>query len=358
MRRFLWLSLAIMACAPDKDDSTEQDSGLTADTGSEDPDVDMDTGGSGTEKGMVVTVIPDGDAESLRVGVTQIWLGDDELSVGELIAEGVVEDGQAQIMLSDPDIGTLTDDGTGIGAGLYTVALRRDEDGDGAVGGEEPIVGVSEVALLYLSMEPEEGSDYWGLPQGWTALGLFVGNEESTYIADIDAIGIDQNLQSQDELTIAGDSDVPDGPLDLFRVSAIPADVDYTAEVMSHLIFDEKLESSWEATISGEPHPAHLSNPEDSIVAAMELPVAYADVDESESLDLAVDSILHHICHEGRPVVVFWIPEVRDLAWGIQLMSSDVDIGWSAWALAGEEAVPLSSEQGTALSANSACVLE
>ena len=52
----------------------------------------------------------------------------------------------------------------------------------------------------------------------------------------------------------------------------------------------------------------------ESMVSAIEVPIAYVDIDESEDLNFAFDETLYAVCSDGQPFVLFWVDEVVDLA--------------------------------------------
>jgi hypothetical protein len=297
------------------------------------------------------------DSEGLGVGVRRVWLGEEEILAGDLISEGVIDDGQADLSLPIPDTEALDDDGTGFLYATYTVALREDENGDGAVDEDEPILGVSEILLYYLAEEPTSDTGFQGLNAGWNALGLLVGDGEN-YIGYLDAIGIAQNLQVNEELTIAGEFDVAEDSTEPIRLTALPLQVEeYSSQVWSSLVFDEDLTPTWEASVSGTPHPSHRNKDTESPFSVLEVPIAYLDSDESESLHPMADETLHGVCLGDLPVVLFWIDPIRDLPLAIVLPLSGIGPGWSAWTLDSGELLPLDADQHTQLSAHTDCQL-
>jgi hypothetical protein len=371
MSRLLWLILGLMACSGDKD-SKQEDSGSvipgdSADTdGSEEGGETGDSSDSGQDDsgGMssdaVLTVIPEGDADGLVVGVAQFWVDEVGVEAGELMGSAVVEDGIAIIGLPTPDEADLLDDGSGVLTATYVAFLRRDEDGDGLPGETEPVVGVSEVWLFYIAGELDSGSESFGLQLGWNAILFDLVGDELPVLHDLEAFPLGQNLVAVDSIDFSGGSDVSDTPADPIRLTAIPIDVEMSDDIWTSLVFDEQLSSTWAVEVRDRPHESHFVKDEDALPSALELAIAYVDVDESGDLNGA-DETLYGVCFGEKPLLLMWIDELRDLNDAITAPLVGLGIGWSGWAIdlsGGAAAERLDEKQLTQLSAEASCSLE
>jgi hypothetical protein len=371
MSRVLWLALGLGGCTGDKDAETEdsgsEDSG-SEDSGSEDSGSSGDTGDTGgSASGSTATILVDG--EGLVAGVAQFWVDEGGVSTGEFLASAEVQEGSATLALPTPEESDLTDDGSGVLVGTYALYVRSDENGDGEMGDDEPIHGVAQTRLLYLSGTLDEDSKAFGLVPGWNAIWFDLEGSEVAVLIDLDQVPLELNLLATEELSFGGTSAVPDSPADPIRITAFPLDVDTTDDVWANLVFDEQLSSTWEVELSGRPHDSHIVDAEGTLPSALELPIAYVDIDETEDLS-GGDETLYGACFEvesksgslvDRPVLLMWIDELTGLTDAITAPLVGLSVGWSGWAIdiAGlEPPLRLDSSQLTQLSAESRCVLE
>ena len=121
-------------------------------------------------------------------------------------------------------------------------------------------------------------------------------------------------------------------------------------------MFDEVVTSQWSVTVSEPPPATHMSLLSEIGPSAMEVPVVYVDVDESGSLNLESDEIMHHICFEDAPIVLQWRAELRDLSMVLSLGSEVPSIGWSVTLSSSTHR--LEENQMNQLIAESSCRME
>ena len=233
---------------------------------------------------------------------------------------------------------------------------------------DEPILGVSETRLLYISGTVAKDGKTFGLVEGWNAVWFDFEGEESAVLYPLDEVSLDLNLASNPSLSFGGTSEVPDTPADPIRVTAFPIDVEATDDVWMNLVFDEQLTSTWQVELTAPPHDSHLVMEEGKLPSALELPLAYLDVDESGDFNDG-DESLYSVCAEiemetgiiQRPLLLMWIEELTQLSDAITAPLVGLAVGWSAMAIdpAGlEPPIPLDESQLAQLSAESSCILE
>jgi hypothetical protein len=308
------------------------------------------------------------DGEGLLAGLAPFWVDEDGVSAGELLSSGVVQDGDASLALYTPDDSELEDDGSGALIGSYVVFVRRDDSGDGVLDEDEPILGVAETRLLYISGKLSKKSEAMGLVLGWNAVWFDINGSEVPIVYGLDEIPLELNLTINESLVFGGTSEVPDTPADPIRLTAFPLDVEINDDVWMNLVFDEQLSSTWEVELSGRPNDSHMVIEEGKLPSALEIPMAYLDVDESEDLNNG-DETLYGVCAEvevdsgviQRPLLLMWIDELTNLSDAITTPLMGLVVGWSGWAIdsAGNEPpVQLDASQIVQLSAESSCVLE
>ncbi len=354
MIRLLGLVCGLSACSGDKDSSSD-DSGI--------PGVGqaLDTSDTG-ELGFVdrVTVVVEGEAEGLLVGVAQYWFDVDGLIAGSALSWNPVQDGSATLGLQTPDKSDLVDDGSGALMGTFAVFLRRDEDGDGIPDDDEPILGIAETRLLYVVGELEKESAESGMAEGWNAIWFPLEGEGAAVLHDLAAFPLEVNLNMTESLAFSGTSDVPEEAADPIRLTALPMEVEDSDDIWIHRVFDEQLSSTWATEVRGDPHESHVITEEGKLPSALEVPIAYLDIDESEDLNDG-DEMLYGVCFEEQPLLLMWIDELTNLSDAITAPIIGLQIGWSAWALDPAGMQPpqqLDEIQVTQLSADSLCALE
>ena len=344
MIRAFALPMVLSACAGDKDSIDSQ-------IGSRD-DSSVRDSGQANQHDHSVRITVEGSGEGRLVGARHMQPGD----LGDVWAQELVEDGEAFLVLNTPNAAVLADDGFGVGHAMFLLVLRQDENENGFVDNDEPIHGIAETQLLYLDDEPSSNSQFAGYGSGWNA---WIPSESGANRAgqeELISIEIVASLAPVDNLILSGTSDVPSKPADPIRVTAFPLETKPVDGEWTGLIFDEVLTSQWSLTISGNPDSTHVNQTSDRGPSAMEFPVVYIDVDESGSLHLETDEILHHVCFDEGPIMLQWLAEIRDLSVALSSLDVRPTIGWSV--VVSSSTQWLDAEQMTQLSADSSCLME
>lgn len=337
------LALGLMACTTDQD-AVDSQSVVSDDTSIHDS-------GQRNQHHSSVRITVEGSREGHLVGARQMQPG----MLGDVWVDDSVVDGEAWLSLSPPNMSELTDDGFGVGHAVFLVVLRADENGNGVLDIDEPIHGIAGTQLLYLADDPNPGSPFEGFVSGWNVWRPSEAAESGVDSAELEPIDIVASLAPVETMTLAGTADVPAEPADPIRMTAFPLETEPVSGSWSEVVFDEVLTSQWSVTISDPPSSDHLNRESDLGPSGMEVPVVYIDVDESGSLHLDTDEILHHVCFEGSSILLQWVAELRDLSLVLALEQLP-PIGWSVTA--SSKAQWLDSEQMSQLRAEAGCQME
>ena len=189
---------------------------------------------------------------------------------------------------------------------------------------------------------------------GWNALHFSATDADPALVDPLD-IPLSTNQLPTLALTLSGTWAASEGP-DGYGIFAAPYAL-FIGGSVNDWLYDAPAEADWSITFEGEPDDDHfteldfLSEP-----GALEVPLAYVDLDGSGSFDLS-DAPAFAACQDDVPVGALWLPSPTDLGLALSLASQGIAPGWLALTLGDGEGLP-DPDRLDALVISESCVIE
>ncbi|MDP6932802.1 MAG: hypothetical protein QGG40_07785 [Myxococcota bacterium] len=308
----------------------------------------------------------------------------DELWVGETLAATPVTCGTAVVGVgTPPGIEELfPEQFPGLEGAFFLPTILEDEDGDGQVGEGEIYLGVGLATPVYLRGEIPEFLSEVGVSEGWSVLQF--DSEEGGSVApevfESSHIPLPANLWPVERLELSGAVGetgsagegalrAEDGmaftpamglalvPIQLVGGPAAEADTGGDRD----LLLDGPLQPDWSMVVEGRPPDDHMYVDDVlDIPVAVEVPVAYEDLDRDGAFDIeTLESPLLATCHDGRRVTLNYHSALDDLMYAMFFAVLDYDIGWMLLETQadGSDAIKLSGTSLHALEISQDCEL-
>jgi hypothetical protein len=316
----LALSLSLLAC--DGGEIELDDTGPEADT---DTDTDSDTD---TDRSGDLTFLIDGEITGTAITLSLFNFGDQEPSVGDVMHAEAVTSATQTVTVAGPADDDLQEIDPGqfpdLMAAYYIAAVHLDTDADTEIDLEEQVVGVGSHFVVYLENVPADLQAF-GLDEGWNAL-AFVEGQDFPDIGDVEGVDLPLSLFPQDSVSIGGTYG-GSYDLDSTRFAAVAGPMLEGGSV-SELLVDEAGAESWSWSVEGAPPEDHFMDVDGSY-AAIELPMAYLDNDESGSFT-GGDTPTSVACKDGLPAVLWYSPGTSDVLYAWYASSFGLNFGWQA----------------------------
>jgi hypothetical protein len=214
---------------------------------------------------------------------------------------------------------------------LYVPALHIDTDGDGLPQNGESYTAVGMTWAVFITGEIPESFGKLGVQEGWNA--IIVSKHDDPEFGDPVNISMPVNLAPNLELVAGGAlSFDPDG----MRVMLISGQT-FTGGTSLGPLLDAPLTDPWELILSGPPAAERFYEiPEMGMTAAVEVPLSYADTDNSGDFDETVDQALYGACSDGSMVGFLWLPPPTDLHAAFAVAQLGTGTGWMGVSLSEE----------------------
>lgn len=251
---------------------------------------------------------------------------DEELSFGDTITSAEITSSSQTIALPEPDPSLLIEIKPGLSLAIFVPTAHNDSDKDAAYTNGEVINGVGLITAAYIDGElpPETG-----LVAGWNAVDIgWVEEVDGLFPYPIDEVPLSMNQSPREELRleIANDVFLPSNDIGL---AVLPSAL-FKESDLSGLIYDDIIGDNATVELDGAPPADHFSDI-DLVSLAGEIPLTYADADDSGDFSLDADVVLSAICLDGDPISLFYIAPTTDLQTALQFaMSDDIQVGWNA----------------------------
>jgi hypothetical protein len=212
----------------------------------------------------------------------------------------------------------------GLTAAYYISAVHLDKDGDAEIDSDEQVVGVGTHFAVYLENVPADLVAF-GLADGWNAL-AFVEGQDFPDIGDVDALDLPLSLYPVDSISVGG---TYGGSHDLHQTRfATLAGPMFEGGAVDELLIDEAGAETWSWSISEAPPEDHFMDV-DGQYAALELPMAYLDNDQSGGFT-GGDSPTSVACYDGLPALLWYSPGTSDVLYAWYATSFGLNFGWQA----------------------------
>jgi hypothetical protein len=273
-------------------------------------------------------------------------MGGGDLSFGRVAYSAAVEQDTVGVPFGVPPEDELQEvDATnapGMKIAAYVPALHVDSDRDGTYTAGETYVGVGLAWPVYVSGPVPSELAAFGIVEGWNGM-EFTSDGSPPILHDLAALPIATNLAEHTSITVGGSYAASTGS-DSERVALIPGAL---PEAPGSAIYDEVLSNPWTITLDGAPPADHFSELDGIGNAALEMPLAYTDVDASAGLSEG-DTPIAYACWETIPVGLLYVPGVTDLVKAVSWTQYGLGAGWmavpfdgSAMQLTGDELLSL-----------------
>ncbi|MCP4808957.1 MAG: hypothetical protein GY913_00085 [Proteobacteria bacterium] len=354
----LTLTLGLFGCSKDDgtivvDSGVEGDADTDADSDSDtdadsDADTDSDTD-TDVEYNETITFVIDGDWENTGIAMTFAEIGDEGIFGGETDS-GTVVTGATQSVTPDRPTGDELQEIEDV-PGLFIsfhVADWHADDGNGDFDEGEEILGVSEPYLTWIEGEMPAEFELVGFQLGWNAL-LFEEGSDLPTALDTDAIPLGANIAYSESVTMGGTSDYTD------RLAVLPFTAFEDGTGIDELLYDDELGATWEFTLSGAPPESHMFE-EETAAFALELPLAYADSNESGGPDDG-DALQSTSCLDGLVVGAMYVAPPATPIEAFMAIFQGLEFGWNAVQFPEEDGPPVVVEDATGLAIDGSCTL-
>jgi hypothetical protein len=267
------------------------------------------------------------DAESNELQLYNVKMVQEGFDIDEIAAAtAVVTDETFTLSMPEPDSSAFAEfdsNHPGLEIAMYLPALH---DGDVFTG-----VGMHWLAYAQGDIPKEYAS--FGVVAGWNVFvfSYSVDSNPSMALGSIEAIFVESNLISVDEITVGGIYSGDSNPEDL-RLTALPLMLLKSGETDFTPVADEALGEPWSLTLSGSPDDDHFTLDEVAgAETALEVPSAYFDLDGDESFDLSSDPVDGYSCTlGGQTVALSYTSSFDDLLSALYWISSGWNVGWTA----------------------------
>ncbi len=327
----MFLSLVFACTAPESDPKDDADTGDTADTDTADTDTadtdtaDTDTADTDTDTGSNgrsadVTFVFDEDASGRTLALYRFdALGGDGVAEAST-AFGVTGLSQT-VTLDGPPAEDLTviDGYPNTSAAFYAPVLFGD-DGNLTLDDGEVVAGASTVYLAYIEGELPSELAIYGIVLGWNALDLTTGTAPDPH--PLNAVPVPANLlPAPATMSGAGDG--------LSRVALVPGQFFDGEALPAELVFDESWDADFSASFVDAPGADHLTDFDDGLRAALEVPTLYLDSDVSGGFS-AADTVVGTLCvSSGRGIGALWLPDVTTADVAVYWAQNRFRAGWN-----------------------------
>lgn len=222
----------------------------------------------------------------------------------------------------------------GMKVAYYLAALFIDTDANGAINGDETVVGLSHTWLVYAT--GTIGADYatQGLITGWNA-GTFDA-DPATYVGPF-GVQLAADLTTVDTLEIGGTFAASTSDTRLALVPNVVAGGGTVAD----LLYDEATSDTWTVTVDGIPADDHFEAEAGySNAVALETPLVYTDDDADGGYTLG-DTITAYACTDDGYLQVGYLPPPHSVASAMVLSQSGLKPGWFGKSLDGASGHPV-----------------
>lgn len=313
------LPVTLAACTGKGDDTGDTDMDTDTDTGTAPPaDFTFALSGAYTDSTLTLTWL---DFASL---------GSQTLATGDVRYSGIVTGASAGVPFGEPleedrqEIDPVNAPGFTLSG--YIPGLHVDTDGDGLLSGTEAYAGVGLAWPVFVGGEvPADYLDL-GMVAGWNAL-QFVPDSEIPLLHDITAIPLDALLAERESITFGGSLAGDDT-----RLFVAPAAI-FEGGTVADYVYDDVVSDPWSVTLDSRPAADHFSELEGLGLAALEVPLAYTDNDQSGSYTDG-DTPTTAACFNGSAVGLLYLSGVTDLLTGWSLTMQGLGTGWLGLSLA------------------------
>ena len=343
----------LVGCTSSKavDDTAADDTAANDDTSADSDSAIDDTATVPPDFSFALSGDWDGTALTLN------WLdftamGGGDLSFGRVAYAATVDQDIIGVPFGVPPESELQEvdptNAPGMKIAAYVPALHADLDGDVMHSAGETYTGVGLAWPVYVSGPVPEDLAAFGIVEGWNGM-EFKSDGSPPAMNDITALPLSTNLTERTSITIGGSYAASTGS-DAERVALIPGALPSSPDTV---LYDGVLGDPWTISVDGAPPADHFTEMDGVGNAALELPLAYSDVDGSVSLTDG-DAPIAYACWDSLPVGLLYVPGITDLVTAVSWTQYGLGAGWMAVPF-DDSVLPLTGDDLLSLSIDASC---